>query len=144
MMYLLFKALHLIAMVTWFAGLFYMFRLFVYIVENKEKAETKDLLKLMAHRLYFYITYPAGVATLIFGLSLLSQTPETVRAPWFVAKVLLLLGLIGYHLFIGYTLKQFKGDNYYLNSRQCRMLNEVPIVFLVSIVFLAVYKQLPF
>ena len=135
-----FKALHLIAMVTWFAGLFYMFRLFVYWVENKSSSDVSKLLATMAHRLFFYITYPSMIATLVFGTLLLSQVPHQARMGWFQLKFVLILGLIGYHLFIGHTLTQFKKQNYFVTSRQCRMVNEIPVLFLVAIVFLAVFK----
>ena len=143
-MHLLFKALHLISMVAWFAGLFYMFRLFVYQVENKGKADVSGLLKIMSHRLYYYITWPAMVATVVFGFCLLSQVPGYAHAGWFKMKLLFLLGLVGYHCYIGYTLKRFKNEDYFLSSKQCRLWNEAPTLFLIVIILLAVYKQLPF
>jgi putative membrane protein len=139
-MYTWFKAIHLIGMVAWFAGLFYMFRLFVYLVENKDKNETATLLKIMSHRLYFYITWPAFVFTWCFGMLTLMTAPHVMSSGWFHVKLLLLVLLSGYHLFIGYTLKRLKSDDYFLTSRQCRLWNEVPTLFLVFIVILAVLK----
>ena len=139
-MFFWFKALHLIAMVAWFAGLFYMFRLFVYWVENKHNSETSAVLATMSHRLYYYITYPAMIATGIFGILLLSQVPHQARMGWFQLKFALLLGLIAYHLFIGSTLRRFKRGDFFLNSKQCRLINEAPLLFLAAIVFLAVFK----
>ncbi len=139
-MYLTFKALHLISMVTWFAGLFYMFRLFVYIVENKDNISTRSTLMTMAHRLYFYITWPSMVVTVICGLTLITQVPYLMQAGWFHVKLFLLVGLISYHFYIGYVLNKFKSENFYLTSRQCRIRNEYPTLFLVLIVLLAVFK----
>lgn len=139
-MYLLFKALHLIAMVTWFAGLFYMFRLFVYWVENKENDKAAQILKTMSHKLYFYITFPSMVATVVFGLLLLSTVPGLLFATWMQIKLAFLTGLIAYHFYIGYALARFKRGDFYLTSKQCRFINEAPAVFLIVIVLLAVIK----
>ena len=139
-MYFLFKALHLIAMVTWFAGLFYMFRLFVYWVENKDKKDAADVLKVMSHKLYYYITMPSMIATLIFGFSLLSTVPGLVYVTWMQIKLGFLTGLVGYHFYIGYALSRFKKGDFYLTSKQCRFINEAPVVFLITIVLLAVLK----
>ena len=139
-MYFWFKAFHLIGMVAWFAGLFYMFRLFVYWVENKDKPDVVNTLKTMSHKLYFYITWPAFVFTWVLGLSTLMTAPHLLSAGWFHAKLGLLVLLSGYHVFIGYTLGRFKDGDYFLSSKQCRMWNEAPTLFLIAIVLLAVLK----
>lgn len=139
-MFFLFKALHLIAMVAWFAGLFYMFRLFVYHVENSDKPDATRMLKTMERKLYYYITYPAMVATFVFGSFLLMATKYNMSQMWFIIKFMLLVGLVIYHHFIGYTLKRFKKDELFLSSKQCRFLNEVPTLFLIGIIFIAVYR----
>ncbi|MAF91843.1 MAG: TIGR00701 family protein [Bdellovibrionaceae bacterium] len=139
-MYIWFKSLHIIAMVTWFAGLFYMFRLFVYHTENKDDSSRVELLKIMSYRLYKYITTPGMVATWIFGLCTLSQASYLMSAHWFQLKFVLLLVLSGYHGFVGKTLKRYAANDVYLTSKQCRMLNEVPTLFLISIIILAVTK----
>ena len=141
-MYFLFKSLHLIAMVAWFAGLFYMFRLFVYHVENIGKPDAVNMLKTMERKLYYYITTPAMAATVLFGTSLLVTTSYNMGQKWFMIKFIMLIGLISYHFFIGYTLKRFKNDDIFLTSKQCRLLNEVPTLFLVGIIFVAVYRTL--
>ena len=127
-------------MVAWFAGLFYMFRLFVYHSENQEKPEVISLLKTMSYRLYYYITWPAMVSTAVFGVLLLAQYPGHFKASWFHMKSAFLILLFSYHFFIGYTLKRFAKDDVYLNSRQCRIWNEAPTVLLIAIVCLAVLK----
>lgn len=141
-MHLVFKALHLIFMVTWFAGLFYMFRLFVYHVEKKDKPDVVATLKTMSHKLYYYITWPGMVLTLTFGFSTLLQVPHYMTNLWMQGKLILILLLIGYHLFIGYTLKRFKKDDVFLSSKQCRILNEVPVFMLIGIVLFAVFRPI--
>jgi putative membrane protein len=139
-MFLLFKSLHLISMVAWFAGLFYMFRLFVYHVENKNKQDVVDILKVMSYKLYYYITFPAMITTFIFGGLLLSNSAYNIAMQWFFIKSFLLICLVIYHFYIGHTLKRFNAGNYFLTSKQCRMLNEVPTLFLISIIFVAVFR----
>ncbi|MBD64970.1 MAG: TIGR00701 family protein [Halobacteriovoraceae bacterium] len=141
MSYFIFKALHLIAMVAWFAGLFYMFRLFVYHVENKAKPDATLMLKTMERKLYYYITMPAMIATVAFGLTTLAFTPHNMLMPWMHIKLTLLVLLIGYHFYIGYTFKRFNKDDIFLTSKQCRLLNEVPTLFLISIIGVAVFRS---
>ncbi|UCE87078.1 MAG: protoporphyrinogen oxidase HemJ [Deltaproteobacteria bacterium] len=134
------KALHLIAMVAWFAGLFYMFRLFVYHTENASNPEMSAVLKVMAERLYRIITTPAMVATFLFGCIMLLVNPAYLGEPWMLAKLVLLVGLASYHGYIGYVRRRFAADDVFLSSRQCRMRNEVPTLFLIAIVLLAVLR----
>jgi putative membrane protein len=134
------KAFHLVAMVAWFAALFYMFRLFVYHAENRDEPETAAVLKTMAERLYRIIGTPAMVATWVFGLAMLVNMPSFLRAPWLHAKLLLVVGLTGYHFYLGYVKRRFAANDIYLTSRQCRMRNEIPTLFLVGIVLLAVLR----
>lgn len=102
MSYLWLKAFHLIGVVTWFAGLFYIFRLYVYHVENKHKPEVTALLEVMERRLYRGICWPAMVFTAIFGTALFLQTPDFYLAQgWFHAKLLGLAILLGYHFYSG-------------------------------------------
>ena len=134
------KALHLISMVAWFAGLFYMFRLFVYHCIHRGNTHTSGVLKTMAYRLYYYITWPAMAATLVLGIGTAVTAPGVMQMGWFHAKLALLVLLFGYHFFIGYTLKRFAADDLFLSEKQCRLLNEVPTLLLIGIVFLAVLK----
>ncbi len=136
------KALHLIAVVAWFAGLFYMFRLFVYHVENTGKPEVTDVLKSMAWRLYRVITTPALIATFVFGLGMIALHPAYLNLGWFQAKLVLVLGLAGYHGYVGTVRRRFAADDVYLTSRQCRIRNEIPTLFLIAIVLLAVLRPL--
>ncbi|CAM2066835.1 protoporphyrinogen oxidase HemJ [Sulfidibacter corallicola] len=140
MAFFVFKSLHLIAMVTWFAGIFYMFRLFVYHAENKDDASRAELLKIMARKLYKIITVPGMVATFVFGIAMLVINPEILRQPWMHIKLTLVLVLGGYTFFVGRTRRRFENDDVYLTSKQCRMLNEVPTLLLFAIVFVAVFR----
>ncbi len=136
------KALHLIAVVAWFAGLFYMFRLFVYHAENAAKPEVTDVLKTMAWRLYRVITTPALIASFVFGLGMVALQPGYLSLGWFQAKLGLVLGLAGYHGYVGRVRRRFAADDVYLTSRQCRIRNEIPTLFLIAIVLLAVLRPL--
>lgn len=139
-MYLTTKALHLIAMVTWFAGLFYMFRLFVYHVENQDKPAAVNMLKVMEGRLYKIITVPGMVATFIFGVAMLVMNPGWMKFGWVHAKLTLAILLAGYTGFVGRTRRRFAADDICYTSKQCRWLNEVPTVFLVLMILLAVFR----
>lgn len=135
------KALHIIGVVTWFAGLFYIFRLYVYHVENQAKPEITGLLTIMERRLFRGICWPAMVATATFGVWLFSRMPEFYLAQgWFHAKLLGLAVLFGYHFYAGKVRKDLAAGRCTLTSRQCRMINEIPIVPLFLIVIMAVVK----
>lgn len=138
--YLIVKSLHLIGVVTWFAGLFYIFRLYVYHVENQDKPEVVAVLETMERRLYYGITWPAMLFTSAFGLWLLAMQPELLHAGWFLRKILMLALLFGYHFFSGYTRKRFLKKEYFLTSRQCRFINEVPTIVLLTVIPLAILK----
>lgn len=139
-MHLWLKAGHLIFMVAWFAGLFYMFRLFVYHAENRDSPETAAVLKTMAARLYRVITTPAMIATWAFGLAMLALTPGLLREPWLHAKLVLVLGLSGYHGYLGRVRRRFAADDVYLTPRQCRLRNEISTLFLIAIMLIAVLR----
>lgn len=134
------KAFHIIAMVAWFAGLFYLPRLFVYHADTTDKPGILRF-KTMERRLYYGITWPAGLLTSILGLWLLFYyEPFYLHAQWMQVK----LGLVGllwfYHLSCGYFLKRFKADSNTRSGRFFRCFNELPTVLLITIVLLAVLK----
>ncbi len=135
------KALHIIFVVTWFAGLFYIVRLFIYHVEANEKSEPqKEILteqfKIMEKRLWFGIAWPSAVLTWVFGSMLLAHTPEFLSMPWMHVKLTMVALLSIYHLLCGKILNQLKNNHIRYTSNQLRAWNEVATVFLVSIVFL--------
>ena len=145
MQYLYIKALHIIFVVTWFAGLFYMVRLFIYTTEANEKAEPergillRQLLQ-MQNRLWYIITWPSAVLTFIFGgwlWYILGYFPG-----WLMVKVGFVLGLFLYHLSLQAIYKQQSKNIFKYSSQQLRMWNEVATLFLVIIVMLAVVKQM--
>ncbi|HXH03450.1 MAG TPA: protoporphyrinogen oxidase HemJ [Candidatus Competibacteraceae bacterium] len=141
MSYLLLKALHLIFMVTWFAGLFYLPRLFVYHAMSADAASSERF-KVMERKLYYGITTPGGVLTLVFGLWMLAAGgwARWGQMGWLHAKLALLALLVGYHLWCGRLLREFREDRNRRSHVWYRWFNEVPVLFLVAIVLLAVLK----
>lgn len=144
-MYFYVKALHIIFVITWFAGLFYIVRLFVYSAEVNEKPEPERsiLLKqfgVMQKRLWYGITWPSAILTLIFGtwIGLLYGVLPT----WLLVKLIFVSGLFVYHIILHVIFKQQQKENFKWTSYQLRIWNEVATVFLVAIVMLAVVKQL--
>ena len=140
---LLLKSLHLIFMVTWFAGLFYLPRLFVYHAMSNDSIST-DRFKLMERKLYYGIMMPGAALTLLFGvwLAALNGWGAYMVQTWFQLKLLLLLVLVVYHIYCGKLLKDFKNERNTHSHLWYRWFNEVPVIFLIAIILLAVYKPL--
>lgn len=135
------RALHIIAQVTWFAGLFYIFRLFVYHVENAKDERITALLAVMERRLYRGICWPAMIATTLFGALLWSNSWQGYLATgWFKVKLVALVALFGYHFYSGKVRLDLAAGTCRLTSRQCRLINEVPTILLLTIVSMAVVK----
>lgn len=132
------KALHLIFMVTWFAGLFYLPRIYVYLSESQEPA-LRPTLTTMAKRLYAIMTI-GMVATWLFGLALLVWNSGYLSQGWIHAKLTLLVLLSGYHGWLKVQLRQFINGTATKSGRFWRIANEVPALFLVGIVLLAVLR----
>ena len=146
MNYFYVKAFHIISVVTWFAGLFYIVRLFIYNVEANEKEEAeKNILqtqfKIMQRRLWNAITVPSMIATAITGLLLL-HFQDLKTAFWLHAKFTILILLFAYHFWCGKVRKQLDQANYKYSSKSLRIANEIPTLLLVSIVLLAVTKNI--
>jgi putative membrane protein len=141
-----YKALHLIFMVSWFAGLFYMVRLFVYYAESeithKELAiKFKEQYLLMQKRLWFIISWPAMLLTLLFGVLMLIENPFYLGIPWMHVKLTFVALLVFYHLLCHLIYKRQKNGVSMLSSTQLRILNEVATLFLVIIIFIVVLKN---
>lgn len=132
------KAFHVIFVVTWFAGLFYLPRLFVYHAQATD-AVSRERFWLMERRLFAIMTI-GGIAALGFGLWLLMRMPGHLGAGWMHAKLTLVLLLIGYHLWLGAQCRHFAGGRNRHGPVFYRWINEVPVLFLVGIVLLAVVK----
>src|SRR5688572_12226609 len=148
-MFLYIKALHIIFVVTWFAGLFYIVRLFIYFAEASEKPEPeKTILEkqfaLMQRRLWFGITWPSAVITFLIGLYMLHWTNSAYGGipGWLWWKLSFVLGLFAYHFFCHRIFKQQQRRQVTFSSFQLRIWNEVATLFLVGIVFLVVLKSM--
>lgn len=134
------KSLHIICMVAWFAGLFYLPRLFVYHTSAIDDIGLARF-KTMEARLYYAITWPSAVLTSVFGLWLITYNPNYyLKAGWMHAKLGLIILLWAYHLTCGHFLKLFARDNNQHSTRFYRLFNEAPTVFLIAIVLLVVIK----
>jgi putative membrane protein len=140
MMYLWLKAFHVIAMVAWFAGLFYLPRLFVYHADAHDTLSLERF-KVMEWRLYYAIMWPAACATTLLGLGLIALNPAYyLHAPWMHAKLSLVVLLWIYHLRTGFYLHQFCRGSQRASSKFYRYWNEVPTLLLILIVLLVVVK----
>lgn len=135
------KAFHLIFMVTWFAGLFYLPRLFVYHAMS-EDTESIERFKVMERNLYYGIMTPGMLLTLASGIGMLIFYAWSVygTSGWLHVKLGLILVLVAYHIFCGKWLSDFKHDRNFHNHTFYRWINEIPVVFLVLIIVLAVIK----
>lgn len=146
MAYYWFKAFHLIGIVVWFAGLFYLVRLFVYHAEaSLEPEPAQSILKnqyaIMEKRLYSIITTPGMIVTVVCAIGLISTEPEVMKQPWLHIKLAIVLLLIGYHHYCKRIMKQLERDECQWTGQQFRALNEAPTIMLVLIVLLAVFKN---
>lgn len=145
------KALHIIFIVTWFAGMFYMPRLFIYNTEAAEKSpEVRDAFReqftIMLKRLWYGITWPSAILTLIFGPWLLIEMgywEYLFEAPfrWLLLKLIFVVILYGYHFSLHFIFKQQCAGKFKYSSQQLRIWNELATIFLIAIVMLVVVKQ---
>lgn len=140
------KALHIIFMVSWFAGLFYIVRLYIYHTEAQERPENeRDILskqfELMEKKLWWIITTPAMVLTLLFGIWMLVLAPFYLKMGWMHFKLTFVLLLLGYHFVCQFILVDLKNKNFKWTSNQLRIWNEVATLVLVAVVFLVVLKD---
>jgi len=135
------KSLHLIFMVTWFAGLFYLPRLFVYHAMSEDEI-SRERFKVMERKLYFGIMTPGMICTFIFGIWMLVDYAWALYSAsgWLHVKLALLALLVVYHLFCGKWLADFRHDRNTHSHVYFRWVNEIPVLFLFLIVFLAVIK----
>ncbi len=146
MAYYWFKAFHLIGIVVWFAGLFYLVRLFVYHAEALQKPEPaqsilKQQYELMEKRLYNIITTPGMIVTVAMAIGLISTEPDILKSGWLHIKFVFVGLLLAYHFWCGRIMKQLeKGENTW-NGQKFRALNEAPTLLLLVIVLLAVFKN---
>lgn len=142
-MYLLLKSLHLIFVVTWFAGLFYLPRLYVYHSASIDETGTQRF-ELMERKLYYGIMWPSMLLTLLTGTGLIAINGMSwlLQSPWLLLKILIVIALCIYQLYLGqlrkaFTLKANKHGHVFY-----RWLNEAPVIALIGIIFLAVFKPM--
>ncbi len=146
MAYYWYKAFHLIGVVVWFAGLFYLVRLFVYHAEAEQKPEPaqtilKNQYELMEKRLYNIITTPGMVVTVAMAVGLISTEPEVLKSGWLHIKLTFVVLLLAYHFWCGRIMKKLAQGESKWTGQQFRALNEAPTLLLVVIVLLAVFKN---
>ncbi len=146
MAYFWYKAFHIIGVVVWFAGLFYLVRLFIYHTEaNDEPEPAQSILKkqygLMEKRLFNIITTPGMVVTVAMAGGLLTTEPEVLQQGWMQVKLVFVALLLAYHIYCKRLMRKLEEGTCGWSGQQLRALNEAPTILLVSIVLLAVFKN---
>ena len=142
-LYLLFKSLHLIAVISWMAGLLYLPRIFVYHVENIEKKQTAEVFEIMEKRLFNYIMRPAMVLSWFLGIILILIIGiETFSFLWLQIKIILVFLLSFYNEYLGKCIRLLKSGENEKSSKFYRIINEIPTVLLIFIVFIVIFKPL--
>tara|TARA_B100002051_G_scaffold176441_1_gene166865 strand:- start:432 stop:866 length:435 start_codon:yes stop_codon:yes gene_type:complete len=142
-LYLLFKSLHLIAVVSWMAGLLYLPRIFVYHVENFEKKQTTEIFEVMEKKLYFYIMRPAMILTWLFGIVLILVLGiDTFSYLWLQLKLALVVFLTIYHEYLGKCLRLLREGKNQKSAKFYRIINEIPTILLILTVFIIIFKPL--
>ena len=144
--YLLFKSFHLIAVMSWMAGLLYLPRIFVYhsgAIENNKSEDLISTFKVMERRLFIYIMNPAMIASWIFGGLLIHTVGiDNLSALWLQLKLLFVIILTIYHFFLFQCLRKFAGNSNFYSPRFYRIINEIPTVLLIAVIFVIVFKPL--
>ena len=141
--YLLFKSLHLIAVISWMAGLLYLPRIFVYHAENLNDQNSSSIFKTMERKLFFYIMMPAMILSWIFGFILiLTIGIDIFFTLWVKLKLLFVILLTIYHSYLSKLLKDFSLNRNTKSSKFFRILNEVPTILLILIVFIVIFKPI--
>ena len=144
--YLLFKSIHLIAVISWMAGLLYLPRIFVYHSEGVRDNKSEDLIstfKVMERRLFVYIMNPAMILSWIFGLLLIHTIgTDSFGSLWFQLKLIFVIILTIFHFFLFQCLRKFSENNNSHSSKFYRIINEIPTVLLIAIIIVVVFKPL--
>ena len=142
-LYLTFKALHLIAVISWMAGLLYLPRIFVYHVENNQNKDVINIFQVMEKRLYFYIMRPAMILTWIFGIILIYLSGiEIFSQLWLQSKLVLVILLSIYHEYLGKCLYSLKNGTNTRSSKYFRVINEIPTIILILVIFIVIFKPI--
>ena len=141
--YLLFKSLHLIAVISWMAGLLYLPRIFVYHTENNSEEKVSEIFKVMEKKLYFYIMTPAMTLSWLFGLLLIhSIGVQQLSQTWMLLKLFFVLIITFYHFYIGKIIGRFKIDTNRHSHKFYRYINEIPTILLILIIFVVIFKPI--
>ena len=141
--YLTYKALHLVSVISWMAGLLYLPRIFVYHTENQSDKNISNVFKTMERKLYFYIMTPAMLISWIFGILLIGSIGfDQLSTYWLKTKLILVVLLTLYHFYLGNFLNKFKMDLNTKSSKFFRFFNEVPTILLILIIFIVVFKPI--
>ena len=141
--YLLFKSLHLISVISWMAGLLYLPRIFVYHVENSEKDQVTQIFETMERKLYNYIMRPAMLLSWFFGIILIwINGIESFAFLWLQLKILLVVLLTIYHEYLGRCMRLLKSKENTKSSKFFRIINEIPTLLLIFVVFVVVFKPI--
>ena len=141
--YLLFKSIHLIAVVSWMVGLLYLPRIFVYHAENIEDTNPSNIFKTMERKLFYYIMTPAMILSWIFGLMLIFTLGFSVfNELWIQLKLIFVILLTIYHFYLGKYVSNFAINQNNNSSKFYRIINEIPTILLIIIVFIVVFKPL--
>ena len=141
--YLLFKSLHLISVISWMAGLLYLPRMFVYHAQNSSEKKTSEIFKTMERKLFFYIMTPAMILSWVLGVILIHSIGfQQIGQTWMILKIILVIILTLYHFYLGKILAQFKIDQNIHSHKYYRIINEIPTLLLILIVFVVVFKPL--
>ena len=141
--YLLFKSLHLIAVISWMAGLLYLPRIFVYHSQNNVQPIISEVFKVMEKKLFYYIMTPAMILSWIFGLILIHEIGfDKLEQKWMILKLIFVVLLTLYHLYLGKILGQFKLDSNKHSHRFYRYINEIPTLLLILIIFVVIFKPI--
>ena len=140
--YLLFKSLHLIAVISWMAGILYLPRIFVYHSENNNEI-ISNVFKTMERKLFYYIMTPAMVLSWLFGLVLIHEIGfDQLASLWLQLKLILVVVLTGYHFYLGSLLYQFSLNQNRKSSKFYRYINEIPTLLLIFIIFIVIFKPI--
>ena len=141
--YLLFKSLHLIAVISWMAGLLYLPRIFVYHSQNNTQPIISEVFKVMEKKLFYFIMTPAMILSWLFGLLLIHEVGfQQLGQTWMILKIVLVSFLTLYHFYLGRILGQFRLDSNKHTHKFFRLINEIPTILLILIIFVVIFKPI--
>ena len=146
MLYLYLKAIHIIFVVSWMAGLFYIVRLFIYHVEANDRTDSERItlqrqFEIMQHKLWYIITTPAMAISVLAGIAMIWVNPVLLSMNWMLVKLAFVLGLLVYHFLCQNIMNKLKQGIFTWSSTQLRLWNELATIFLVAIVFTVILKS---